>query len=156
MSYGFDRLVCINPPIDTKSIRQWETRLVEDDCLIIKQLLTNEFVRWGRTVDGRTVYGVDSLLESLNDVLLGDIVEWGGNVGGDRLFYILIQTGNALVIRYRRYLYNVEFTTEISLLAELGEVTKGVRYCQNTGIAGGKKHVFPDDLGIVNRSFGYF
>jgi hypothetical protein len=134
MSYGFTRLVCINPPT-RKEILEWNPDLDEVAISILLQLLENEYIQDQVVPDYDsynedpsevyTVCGIDSLTRAVSGVLLcSDVVELGF-CGRDKVWAVIQRWHTqkpAIVFYHYREAHNIELTTE----AELIKTVKGI------------------------------
>ena len=130
MSYGFTRLVCINPPTK-KEIQDWNPDLDEEAVSILLQLLHSEYIQNQEIQDpdnpGNIIelHGIDDLTYAVSNVVICSSIVELGFCGRDRV-YAVIQwwhTQKPAIVFYRyKEAYCVELTTE----SELMEKMKGV------------------------------
>ena len=129
MSYGFTRLVCINPPTK-KEIQDWNPDLDEEAVSILLQLLNAEFIqdqfvpnydRYNNedTTPVYSAWGIDGLLQAVSNVVTGSSIVEFGFCGRDRVCAV-IQLGHtqkpAIAFYHYGDAYFIELTTEAELM----------------------------------------
>lgn len=134
MSYGFTRLVCINPPTK-KEMQDWNPDLDEEAVSILLQLLNAEYIQDqivqdydGYNEDTSEVYtawGIDSLIRAVSKVVTGSSIVEFGYCGRDRVCAV-IQLHRlhkpAIAFYHYKEAYFIELITE----AELMQTMKGI------------------------------
>lgn len=124
MSYGFTRLVCINPPTK-KEIQDWNPDLDEEAVSILLQLLNAEYIQDQEIQDpdnpGNIIelHGIDSLIQSVSNVVTGSSIVEFGFCGSDRVCAVIqrwhIQKP-AIAFYHYKEAYFVQLTTEAELM----------------------------------------
>ena len=128
MSYGFTRLVCINPPTK-KEIQDWNPDLDEEAVSILLQLLSAEFIQdqMGPDCDRYnedtpavySAWGIDGLIYVVSNVITGSSIVEFGFCGRDRVCAV-IQLGHtqkpAIAFYHYGDAYFIELITEAELM----------------------------------------
>ena len=129
MSYGFTRLVCINPPTK-KEIQDWNPDLDEEAVSILLQLLNAEFIqdqivpdydRYNEdTTEVYTAWGIDGLIQAVSNVVTHSSIVEFGFCGRDRVCAVIqrwhIVSRPAIAFYHYKEAYCVELTTEAELM----------------------------------------
>ena len=128
MSYGFTRLVCINPPTK-KEIQDWNPDLDEEAVSILLQLLNAEFIQDqivpdsdrynGDTTAVYTAWGIDSLIQAVSNVVTGSSIVEFGFCGRDRVCAVIQRWHTqkpAIAFYHYKEAYFVQLTTEAELM----------------------------------------
>ena len=130
MSYGFTRLVCINPPTK-KEIQEWHPDLDEEAISILLQLLHSEYIQDQEIQDqdnpGNTIalHGIDGLIQAVSNVVICPSIVELGFYGRDRV-YAVIQWWNIQKPAIAFYRYKEAYCVELTTESELMEKMKGI------------------------------
>jgi len=123
MNYQFEQIICVEVPT-AKQIRCWNKKLSIRQSEIIHQLLDNEYIEKQvvpdfNTLATKTVYGIESLLYSMNKVMDGQVKTYAGTIGFSQLHYIVDDDNLVIAIYKYKNVYAVELTTKDALFDKM-------------------------------------
>ena len=129
MSYGFTRLVCINPPTK-KEIQEWNPDLDEVAISILMQLLESEYIQDQVVPDYDsyhkdtsavyTAWGIDSLLHSIARMHPKFHMLPPRRYGLDTISCIIDRANNlAIAFYHNKEVYSIELTPVTELMEKI-------------------------------------